>query len=495
MSLLLLTVAITLVVALALTPAVRIVAQQCGAVDHPDGVRKLHKRAVPLWGGAAVYLALVFGVFAARYGAFGSGPLFDELAMRLVPGAGLVCLFGALDDYRRLAARTKLLLQIVAVLPMVFLGCCVDRVVVFGHPIDLGWWAVPLTVFWLVGCINALNLLDGMDGLASLVGLSTALMLGLIAVSEGYPHVSTMALILAGALAGFLVYNLPPATIFLGDSGSMVIGLVVGFLGIQGGLKTSTTLSVTAPAVVLALPMLDVVLAVIRRRLTGRRIAGADRQHIHHRLLDRGLNPWQVLCVLGAACLLTGAAATAATIFRNDALAWIVTLTLLVLAIRLRLFGDYEFSLLKAAMARGVRRIARQVLLSRPRTARSVQRSFPELWDRLLEEIEPWNVRQLELCVIRQGQVVSRHQWMNPAPTIAMALGWTLTLRFQQPGGPAFEVRVSVVELGPDRPYLTGLTRVLERFGKRLTALDHLPVLPFAPGGRVANSDRRHEAA
>ena len=156
--------------------------------------------------------------------------------------AGFVCFVGCIDDRFDLPSRVKLALQIVSVLPIVLLGYYVDRVVAFGYPIELGWLGIPLTVLWLVGCINALNLIDGMDGLASIVGLSTAAMLGVIAASEGHAHVAAMAIVLAASLAGFLVYNLPPASIFLGDSGSMVIGLTVGVLGMQGSLKTSATL-------------------------------------------------------------------------------------------------------------------------------------------------------------------------------------------------------------------------------------------------------------
>jgi UDP-GlcNAc:undecaprenyl-phosphate/decaprenyl-phosphate GlcNAc-1-phosphate transferase len=235
-------------------------------------------------------------------------------------------------------------------MPVVMSGYSVDHIAAFGYWIPLGWLGIPLTIAWLLGCINALNLIDGMDGLASMVGLSTAGMMAIIAVSMGNDHVAVIAAVLAGALAGFLVYNLPPASIFLGDSGSMVIGLVVGILGFQGSLKTSATLAITAPAVVMALPMYDVVLAVVRRKLAGRPLDSADRQHIHHRLLDRGLSPWQVLCILGSLCLATGAAATAATIFRMDALAWIAASTLVVLMIRLRLIGHYEFRLVKTVV-------------------------------------------------------------------------------------------------------------------------------------------------
>ncbi len=264
--------------------------------------------------------------------------------------AGFVCFVGSVDDRFDLPSRVKLVLQIVSVLPIVLCGYYVDRVVAFGHPIELGWIGIPLTVLWLIGCINALNLLDGMDGLASIVGLSTAAMMGVIAASEGHHHVAVMVTVLAASLLGFLMYNLPPASVFLGDSGSMVIGLSVGLLGIQGSLKTSATLAITAPAVVMTLPMFDIIAAMVRRKLTGRRFDAPDRLHIHHRLLDRGWTPWQILCLAGAICLTTGAAATAATIFRRDALAWITAMSMVVLMIRLRLFGYEEFALAKGAV-------------------------------------------------------------------------------------------------------------------------------------------------
>ncbi len=349
-----LTTAVAFAASLALTAVVRTAARRWGIVDLPDGRRKLHKRPVPLWGGVAVYAATVLGLLATRLGN-GATPEFIELCTAWMLAAGAVCLVGSIDDRFDMPARVKLLLQTVSVLPIILMGYYVDRVVAFGYPIELGWLGVPLTVLWLLGCINALNLIDGMDGLASIVGLSTAAMLGVIAVGEGHPHVALMAFVLAASLAGFLAYNLPPASIFLGDSGSMVIGLSVGLLGIQGSLKTSATLAITAPVVVMTLPMFDIAAALVRRRLTGQRFDAPDRRHIHHRLLERGWTPWQVLCLLGALCLTMGGAATAATIFRRDALAWIAAVTLIVLLIRMKLFGHHEFALVKLAAFRTLR--------------------------------------------------------------------------------------------------------------------------------------------
>ena len=225
---------------------------------------------------------------------------------------------------------------------------------------------MPLTIGWLLGCINALNLIDGLDGLASVVGLSTTSMLGIIAMRMENEHVAAVALTLTAALAGFLVFNRPPASVFLGDSGSTLIGLVIGVLGIQGALKSPVTLSITAPVVLMTLPMFDVLMAVVRRKLTGRPLALGDREHIHHCLLERGLGPWQVLGILGALCLTTGAAATAATFFRMDALAWIIATTLIVLMIRLRVFGHREFGLIRQLLRRQAGNLVHSLFQRKP---------------------------------------------------------------------------------------------------------------------------------
>jgi UDP-GlcNAc:undecaprenyl-phosphate/decaprenyl-phosphate GlcNAc-1-phosphate transferase len=343
---LLLPMVAALVTSLALTPLVRRLAWRLRVLAYPDLERRFHAGPVPLLGGVAVYFALVAGLVTALVMEKFRQEDLAGLCWTLIPCAALACLFGAVDDFCGLRSRAKLLLQFVAAALITSSGLSVNFIIVFGCRIELGWWGVPLTIGWLMGCINALNLIDGMDGLASLVGLSSTAMMGIIAVHMGNEHVAAASLALSAALAGFFVFNRPPASIFLGDSGSTLIGLAIGVLGIQGSLKSSATLSITAPVVLMTLPMFDVVMAVVRRKLSGRPLAMGDREHIHHTLLDRGLGPWQVLGILGAFCLATGAAATAATIFRVDAFAWIIATTLIVLMIRLRVFGHREFGLI-----------------------------------------------------------------------------------------------------------------------------------------------------
>ncbi len=465
--------AISLATAMVLTPMARHAARRLGVLDCPDGRRKLHAQPVPLWGRVAVYLSFTLGLGAAHLVLPQVPPGFTSLASVLISAAGYVCLLGCCDDSWNLSARFKLALQIVSVLPIVAAGYWVDHLVVFGTSISLGPLGIALTVAWLVGCINALNLLDGMDGLASAVGLSTAVMLAVIAGTMGHHHVALVAVALAGALCGFLVFNLPPASIYLGDSGSMVIGLLVGMLGIQGSLKTTATLSLAVPATVLAIPMLDTALAILRRRLTGRSIAAPDRGHIHHRLLERGLTTWQALCVISALCLTCGAAATAATIFRNDALAWIVVLTVLVLLVRLRAFGHFEVALLKVRIAQLLQGVV-QRLLGVP-GERAVDRlsetSFERLWHVLLAELRLWNVQQLDVRTGDLDGYRGHHGWRGAAPPAPAAAHWTLTLTLGQLDAAFCQLTVTLPDPPMDDPlFLIRLARILRRFASRWAA-------------------------
>ena len=460
-----------LVGALLLTPLARWAALRVGIVDRPDGQRKLHKHPVPLLGGIAVYLALLVGLLVLRSTGFG-GPALAELSNVLMAAAGFVCLLGCIDDTWDLNARFKLLLQICSVLPVVLGGYTIDRILAFGYPIELGWLGVPLTVLWLVGCINALNLLDGMDGLAAVVGLSTSAMLAIIASNMGHDHVAVIAIALAGALAGFLVYNLPPASIFLGDSGSMVIGLVVGLLSMQGAIKTQATLSITAPAVLLSIPMFDTLLAIVRRKLTGQRFYAADRGHIHHRLLERGLNTWQALGIISLLCLMTGGAAIAAMFLRSEGLAWIIALSIVVLLVRLRVFGHYELSLVKLSLTAAFERFLHGFLVlirrSAPDLPASGAVSFDDAWQSLIREARQWTSRRLEVELGQGEQTHSRHEWQSSEIALDPSCHWTFALTVRQPSGAFCQMSVTGTQHGSvDLWYLSRVARVLKAFGQK----------------------------
>jgi UDP-GlcNAc:undecaprenyl-phosphate GlcNAc-1-phosphate transferase len=473
---------VALATSLALTPLARWLALRLGAVDRPDGKRKLQKEPVPRWGGVAVYVALVAALVGVQWTATELPQGFAGLAWAVGVSAGFVCLLGCVDDRWELRSRRKLVLQIVSVLPVALAGWmpgginAVDSVMLFGRQLPLGWLGVPLAVVWLVGCINALNLLDGMDGLASVVGLSTAAILAIIATSLGHAHVALAAMGLAGALLGFLAYNLPPARIYLGDSGSMVIGLVVGILGIQGSLKTAATLSITAPAVVMTIPLLDTALAILRRKLTGQRFDTPDRGHIHHRLLDRGLSTWQALCIIGSLCLATGAAAAAATIFRTDALAWVITVGLVVLMIRLRTFGHHEMLLVKMQTASLLSRCAVGLLLSADPSGhgrrKGARPTFEQAWSAIAAEAARCQAGRLTMSFSIGGQRRAWHEWR--AETAADGGGWSLELAFGEETGVCCRLAVSGQQaVGPPAWQMWQLTELLRTFGAHWQAHPH----------------------
>jgi len=402
-----------------LTVVVGRFARAMGAVDRPDGVRKLHSRIVPLWGGLGVYLAFAFAVvLAVNHLSDADGQLFRFAAGTLVAGAG-VCLIGAVDDRWLLSSRTKLLLQGLAVLPLIAVGYRIEGVMAFGVDVPLGSAGMIVTLVWLVGCINAMNFLDGMDGLASMVGAIVALMTAVIAAMVGSLHATVVAVCLTGALIGFLLHNLPPARIFLGDCGSMLIGLVLGLCGIEAAMKTSTTLAIAVPVLIMSLPILDTTLAVVRRRLTGRRVDLADRQHIHHRLLDRGMSTAQALLVIGALCVATGAASVLATWLRSDTVAWIAAALLLAVPVRLGWFGHHEFLLLRRALARTFAVLARRVLGKVESTGQIEYEQirgmgFSEAWDVMVRGLVSLQVDQVELDLWRSDESRRRHGWRRP---------------------------------------------------------------------------------
>jgi hypothetical protein len=267
----------------------------------------------------------------------------------------------------------------------------------------------------------------------------------------------------------------------------MVIGLVVGILGIQGALKTSATLAITAPAVVMSIPMLDTVLAIIRRKLTGRRFDQADRGHIHHRLLDRGLTTWQALCTIGALCLATGAAATAATILRNDALAWITIVSLIVLLVRLRVFGHDELSLIKLAIATMLSNLI-NVLVASTRPSRRGARAklatldFEDAWSALIDELALWQANSLELFIEDAQGHARHHDWNKTREAASSGAGhvgairseaesgedrWTFTIRVPVDDGGNCRLRVEGDNAELAHPWhLLRIARVVGAFGR-----------------------------
>ena len=293
---------------LLLTPFVRNLFRRWGLVDRPDSARKLHERPVPSAGGVALALAFVLSYAVLLSLPLRARSLVEEglpLTWRLLPSAIVVLGFGFLDDILGLRPWQKLLGQLAAAAGAFWAGIHLSSLV--GHHIGIVW-SLPLTVGWLIFCTNALNLIDGVDGLATGVGLFASATMLIAALLQSNVPLALATAPLVGSLLGFLRYNFEPATVFLGDSGSLFLGFLLGCYGVVWSQKSNTLLGMTAPLLALFIPLLDTALVMIRRFLRRQPIFTGDRCHIHHRLLERGLTPrWVALslyaaCVVGAVC-------------------------------------------------------------------------------------------------------------------------------------------------------------------------------------------------
>jgi UDP-GlcNAc:undecaprenyl-phosphate GlcNAc-1-phosphate transferase len=336
--------------ALLLTPLARLLAGRFGLVDKPDGRRKLQREAIPVAGGLAI---LVSSVLTLGIGLLCSPLLWKVLSdkawslLGLLVGAVLICAVGVADDFLKLRARHKVLGQLAAILVVMGFGVRVESFHVFGWHVDLGLLALPFTMFWLLGAINSLNLIDGMDGFLGSVGSIIALGLAALAALHGFWDTAVVALVLSGAILGFLRYNLPPASIYLGDGGSMLIGLVIGVLAIQSSLKGPATIALAAPAALLIIPILDSSAAIVRRKLTGWSIYSTDRGHLHHCLQRRGLSKGSTLLLVAGLSLFTMICTLASQAFNNELLALLSALIVAATLVLTGLFGHGELQLVR----------------------------------------------------------------------------------------------------------------------------------------------------
>jgi UDP-GlcNAc:undecaprenyl-phosphate GlcNAc-1-phosphate transferase len=288
---------------LVLTPIFRDIFRSYGIVDQPDRRRKIHVHPIPRVGGIPIFISYAIALYPFSHA---PAALADYLPLiqKLAPAATVIFATGLIDDLIGLKPWQKLLGQLGAAALAYWAGVRVLGVIGLGAS---NWWSLPLTLFWLIACTNAFNLVDGLDGLAAGVGLvATVTLLG-AALLHGNPALALVSGPLVGALLGFLCYNFNPATVFLGDSGALLIGFLLGCFGAVWTQKSDALISLSVPLLALSIPLLDVSLAILRRFLRNQPIFSADRGHIHHRLIDRGLTPRRAVLVLYLVCAMAAA--------------------------------------------------------------------------------------------------------------------------------------------------------------------------------------------
>lgn len=272
---------VTFIASVALTPVVKKIAVHVNAVDKPDNKRKVHYKIMPSMGGLAIFLAFLLGymLFAPK----------TTQMLSILIGGFVIVLMGILDDIKPLPVKYKLIGQVIASCIAVFYGNIIfDDMTIFRHTFEFGIFAYPLSVLFIVAIMNAINFTDGLDGLAagtSTIYFITIAIIGYIMNKLGGLDV-ILCLIMIGACLGFLVYNFNPASVFMGDTGSMFLGFIISVIALLG-FKTATITSLIIPLLLLFVPIIDTILAMGRRVLKGESIGKADREHLHHQILKK----------------------------------------------------------------------------------------------------------------------------------------------------------------------------------------------------------------
>ena len=282
-----------------LTPIIRVLAFKIGAIDIPRDNRRMHKKPIPRIGGLAIFLSFMTTCL-----------LFcniDHELMTVLCGSMLMVMLGVLDDIYSLNPWLKLIWQLGVALATVLSGITIDQINIGGKFVDLGIWSIPITMFWIAGLTNAINIIDGLDGLSCGVSTISSISILFVIVIQGGDYTSALiTLILIGSCFGFLPFNKNPAKIFMGDTGALFLGYTLAVISVEGMFKAHTLISLVVPLIIFALPLTDTTIAIIRRLLAGKSPFSADRGHLHHKLVDMGFTQKESVKILYSICGILG---------------------------------------------------------------------------------------------------------------------------------------------------------------------------------------------
>lgn len=339
------------VISYILTPYAKRLACKLGAIDVPRDNRRVHKKPIPSLGGIAIYLSFIITVI--MYAMFNKNISLNSEFKGILLGVTLIVAIGIIDDIKQISAGYKLAVQVLAALIAVYSGVTIDFI---KFPLAntengllfLKAFKIPVTIFWIIGITNTVNLIDGLDGLAAGVSTIASLSLAAVSYNVGQYNIAILLAILAGASLGFLPYNFNPAQIFMGDTGSLVIGYLLATISVEGVIKSAATIAVAIPVLALGVPIFDTTFAIVRRLINKKPIMEADKGHLHHRLLDYGLSQKQTVLILYAISLVLGGS----SIFISDIAkpsAYLVVGIILILI----LYGAHRIGIIKETTEKG----------------------------------------------------------------------------------------------------------------------------------------------
>ena len=325
--------ALAYLVTFAAMPIVRVLAFKMNAVDVPKDNRRMHKKPIPRWGGAAIYLGFVVSVACFT-------PVIDSQLVGILLGSLIMVALGILDDKYALSALVKLGGQCVAAVVVILFGTRINAfnglLAHLGNPQLTLWFSAIVTFVWIIVVTNAINLIDGLDGLAASISGISALALVFISIITGKYDMAIIFVAVAGACFGFLPFNSYPAKIFMGESGALFLGYILSTLSVRTFLNGYSVMTFIVPIIVLALPIFDTSFAIIRRVYRRKGIMSADRGHLHHRLVDNGFSQKETVTILSTfTAMLSLTAIILVSRGMNRASVLIVAMVLMIVCIKL----------------------------------------------------------------------------------------------------------------------------------------------------------------
>ncbi len=396
---------LSLGVALALTPVAARLGTRWGVVDKPSR-RKVHQKPIPRVGGIAIFLAFyipLLSIFFYRTEVLAMVVSKPSL-LWLAGGSVLVFLMGLTDDVKGLPPRLKFAVQGVAAV-MAYCGGLQFSIISlpWGSTVSMGIFALPVTIFWFLLVVNAINLIDGLDGLAAGVTFFAAITLLVLSLLGKNYLVAVGLAGLAGACLGFLRYNFNPASIFMGDGGSYFLGYMLASLSLLGSMKSQATVAILIPLIALGLPLMDTMMAPIRRFILGRRLFQPDKSHIHHKLLQMGFSQRKAVLVMYSVTVFLGLASLLVVNMRNERAGFILATLGVCLIVGIRKLGYLEY-LAVDKMIGYFQDVSDEMGFNRDRrTFLSLQiaigeaRDTHELWARIVDALTPLRMDWAEL--------------------------------------------------------------------------------------------------
>jgi len=424
-----------------ITPIIRNTAQRFKAFDLPDR-RKIHSCAIPRIGGIAIYLGFMVPLLASHL--LPNFPLRfpGQTGHLFFVGTTLIFLLGVLDDFRGLDAWKKLPVQIIAAIFIALDGYQINSFPLpFGGSLDLGPFGLIVTVFWLVGLGNAINLIDGLDGLAGGISTIGALTLFSVLLMAGNVESAGLPILLAGSTIGFLRYNFYPAKIFMGDSGSLFLGFTLGAVALQSFQELTVTVPLLVPIVALGIPIADTLFSMVRRFINGTSIFSADKEHFHHKLILKGFTHRQAVLLLYAISASLGLASIIMTMIGHQVSFYALPILAFGLVGGLRFLGYVELSQAATLLA------TKPIVIRAPRCKRLLLGRLNEVLCQKKEVNELYNVLQVVGSMLELDRVSIKfygvngpakghylYEWKNPSSNGDPSL-WSVTVPFKAEDG------------------------------------------------------------